>query len=242
MRIAAHLGVKDEIEILEDAIAHLRSIGVDHIVAVDGYSTDGTADILAQHQNKDDFWFVQLDDLVPDETGEEWLRQNLQAIATIGKALGLPVGLSDHGTDPNDIVIAVALGAVLYERHIVLEEDSGAIDAAVSSTPHDLAVRLQSADRAKGALGDGRKVCLPTEAVNVQASRRALYATRDLEPGETVRPEDVVALRPAAGLPANRWHELVGCRLQRPVSAGAPFEAHDLDLWAAIGRAVRNAA
>jgi hypothetical protein len=81
MRIAAHLGVKDEIEIIDDAIAHLRSIGVDHIVAVDGCSTDGTADILAQHQNKDDFWFVQLDDLVPDETGEDWLRLNLQAIA-----------------------------------------------------------------------------------------------------------------------------------------------------------------
>jgi N,N'-diacetyllegionaminate synthase len=168
--------------------------------------------------------------------------ENLQAIATIGKALGLPVGLSDHGTDVSDIVIAVTLGAVLYERHIVLEEDSSAIDAAVSSTPHDLALRLQAADRAKGALGDGRKVCLPAEAANVTASRRALYATRDLEPGETVRAEDVVALRPASGLPANRWHELVGCRLQRPVAAGAPFEIHDLDLWAAIGREIRNAA
>ena len=168
--------------------------------------------------------------------------ENLQAIATIGKALGLPVGLSDHGTDVSDIVIAVTLGAVLYERHIVLEEDSSAIDAAVSSTPHDLALRLQAADRAKGALGDGRKVCLPAEAANITASRRALYATRDLEPGETVRAEDVVALRPASGLPANRWHELVGCRLQRPVAAGAPFEIHDLDLWAAIGREIRNAA
>ena len=165
-----------------------------------------------------------------------------RAIATLAKALGLPVGLSDHGIDATDIIIAVTLGASLYERHIVLEEESSAIDAAVSSTPHDLAVRLQAADRAKGALGDGRKVCLPAEAVNVTASRRALYATRDLEPGETIRPEDVIALRPAIGLPASRWHELVGCRLQRQVSAGAPFESCDLDLWAAIGREVRDAA
>jgi sialic acid synthase SpsE len=168
--------------------------------------------------------------------------ENLQALATLAKELRLPVGLSDHGTDPSDIVIAVTLGASLYERHIVLEEDSAAIDAAVSSTPHDLAVRLQSADRAKNALGDGRKLCQSAEAANVTASRRALYATRDLEPGETIRPEDVIALRPALGLSASRWHELVGCRLQRPVAAGAPFEVHDLDLWAAIGREVRNAA
>lgn len=83
MRIAAHLGVKDEIELIEDAITHLRSIGVDHIVAVDSYSTDGTADVLAQHRNKDDFWFVQYDDLAPDDTGERWLQQNLAAIADV---------------------------------------------------------------------------------------------------------------------------------------------------------------
>jgi sialic acid synthase SpsE len=168
--------------------------------------------------------------------------ENLQAIATLAREFGLPVGLSDHGTDPTDIVIAVTLGAVLYERHIVLEEDSSAIDAAVSSTPHDLAVRLQAADRAKTALGNGRKVCLPPEAANVTASRRALYATRDLEPGQTIRPEDVVALRPAVGLGADRWHELMGSRLQRPISAGAPFEVEDLDLWAIAGREARDAA
>src|SRR5207342_1774336 len=83
MRIAAHLGVKDEVELIEDAIAHLRSIGVDHIVAVDSFSTDGTADILAQYRNKDDFWFVQIDDLAPDETGENWARQNMAAIANV---------------------------------------------------------------------------------------------------------------------------------------------------------------
>ena len=83
MRIAAHLGVKDEAELIEDTIAHLRGIGVDHIVAVDSFSTDGTADILARHRSKDDFKFVQFDDLAPDENGENWLNFNLQAIADV---------------------------------------------------------------------------------------------------------------------------------------------------------------
>jgi glycosyltransferase involved in cell wall biosynthesis len=83
VRIAAHLGIKDEVELIEDTIAHLRSIGVDHIIAVDSFSTDGTADILARHRTKDDFWFVQLDDLAPDETGEHWLQLNMDAIAGV---------------------------------------------------------------------------------------------------------------------------------------------------------------
>lgn len=83
MRIAAHLGVKDEVELIGDTIAHLRAIGVDHIVAVDGFSTDGTADVLAQHRNRDDFWFVQLDDLEPDNNEKIWLRRNLEVISNV---------------------------------------------------------------------------------------------------------------------------------------------------------------
>ena len=45
-RIAAYLGVKDEVELIEPCIAHLRSIGVEHIMACDMSSTDGTAEVL----------------------------------------------------------------------------------------------------------------------------------------------------------------------------------------------------
>ena len=44
--IAAMLGVKDEIELIGVSIAHLRSIGVDLIIAADAGSTDGTKEAL----------------------------------------------------------------------------------------------------------------------------------------------------------------------------------------------------
>jgi glycosyltransferase involved in cell wall biosynthesis len=78
MKIAAHLGVKDEITLVEKTIAHLRAIGVDLIIAVDSYSTDGTADVLAAYQSENDFWFVQMSDLEPDVEDKAWLRKNLQ--------------------------------------------------------------------------------------------------------------------------------------------------------------------
>ena len=46
LRIAAILGVKDEVELIEGTIAHLRAIGVELIVVWDVNSTDGTQDIL----------------------------------------------------------------------------------------------------------------------------------------------------------------------------------------------------
>lgn len=60
MRIVAYLGVKDEVELIDRTIAHLRSIGVDHIIAIDDFSTDGTAERLDSYRSRDDFWFRQM--------------------------------------------------------------------------------------------------------------------------------------------------------------------------------------
>jgi len=45
--VSAVLSVKDEVEIIEHTVAHLRRIGVDHIVVLDIGSTDGTDRVLA---------------------------------------------------------------------------------------------------------------------------------------------------------------------------------------------------
>jgi N,N'-diacetyllegionaminate synthase len=160
----------------------------------------------------------------PVPTGSE----NLRAIATLGLACRAVVGLSDHGPDGFAVPLAVAMGAAIYERHLVLDTDDGSIDAAVSSTPGELAALVRTAARAAAALGSGVKTCQPAELGNRDASRRGLYARRRIAAGRIVTCDDIVALRPAAGLAADRQRELVGQRLRRDVDAGAPFEAADL--------------
>ncbi len=66
MRIAANLGVKDEVELIERSVAHLRAIGVDLIIACDLGSTDGTLEILEKHRSDRDFWLFTMSDLIPD--------------------------------------------------------------------------------------------------------------------------------------------------------------------------------
>jgi sialic acid synthase SpsE len=146
---------------------------------------------------------------------------NLAAIATLRDACQVPVGLSDHGTWSGALPLAVALGASIYERHLVAGGDSTAIDRAVSSTPEELRDILAAAEQARLALGHGRKECLPAEAVNVRASRRGLYAARALRAGGRIGAADLVALRPADGIPASAVGDVVGARLARDVDAGA---------------------
>jgi sialic acid synthase SpsE len=153
---------------------------------------------------------------------------NLRAIATLARTFRVPVGLSDHGADGSALPLAIALGASLYERHIMVAPGDGSIDADVSSTAPELDRLIRSAARARAALGDGAKVCLAAEAVNQQASRRALYTTRALPVGHLVSAADVIALRPAAGLDPGSEQRLIGSRLARRIEQGSPFLETDL--------------
>jgi sialic acid synthase SpsE len=166
--------------------------------------------------------------------------QNLRAIATLAATFGVPVGLSDHGNDANDIALAVALGATIYEKHLVTTADSTAIDRPVSATPDELAALIAVAERARQALGHGLRTCGDVEAPNRTPSRRSLYAARSLPAGHVVTADDIVALRPAAGLGAESFETLVGVELQRQISQGDVFVGADLD--AATGRGGRDAA
>lgn len=155
----------------------------------------------------------------PVLAGEE----NVRAIATLAHAFGTPVGWSDHSVDGAALPLAIAMGASLYERHLVLEAGDGSIDEAVSSTPEQLAQLIKVAHETRRTLGNGHKACLPAERGNKIASRRSLYAAVSLRSGEVVKESDVIALRPGIGLAADRMDDLVGIRLERDVEVGMAF-------------------
>jgi len=153
--------------------------------------------------------------------------ENLRAISTLGWTFGTAVGLSDHARDTSAVAVVVALGAVIYERHLILPGEDG-VDRVVSSLPSELADAVRTAARTKASLGHGRKECLSAEAPNLMPSRRSLHAARPLKPGHIVQPDDVVALRPGSGLPLEAEAQLIGTRLTRGVAAGQPFESRDI--------------
>jgi len=153
---------------------------------------------------------------------------NLLAIRTLADRFLIPVGLADHAEDTFALPLAMALGAAIYERHLVLPEDLHSADLAVSSLPDELSEAINQARRTRAALGTGEKVCLEIEMMNRHIHRRALCAARDLEPGELLRRMDLVALRPANGLPPSRIDEIAGRMLVRPVDLGHPIREQDL--------------
>lgn len=151
---------------------------------------------------------------------------NLRAIATLRERFGVPVGWSDHTVGNISAMLAVALGARILEKHITLDTALRGPDHAASADPAMFGSYVAAVRRVQTMLGDGVKRPRPVERDVMRVARRAWHARRDLSAGTTLRREDLVALRPADGIPPSE--DVVGRRLVTDVSGGAPLRWGDL--------------
>ncbi len=106
---------------------------------------------------------------------------------------GLRVGFSTH-EDPNDlepVKLAVAKGAVIFEKHVGLPAQGITLNA-YSADPEQTAAWLEAAKRAFSLCGrtEGRYIPEEKELSDLRALRRGVFARRDLKPGETLGPQD----------------------------------------------------
>lgn len=151
---------------------------------------------------------------------------NLRAIATMRDAFGVPTGWSDHTTGSFTAICAVALGACLVEKHVTLSRAMEGPDHAASEEPEGFEAYVHAIRRAETVLGDGVKQPRAPELENREVARRSWHATRDLHAGTIISDGDLVALRPAIGVPPST--PLAGLRLRTTVSAGQPVHHADV--------------
>lgn len=87
---------------------------------------------------------------------------NLQAMVSL-KRCALPVGYSDHTNGITVAIAAVALGAVVIEKHLTLDRKAEGPDHKSSITPKELKALRIALIEVEAALGDGIKRVLPCE-------------------------------------------------------------------------------
>jgi len=131
---------------------------------------------------------------------------NLAAIGTLQNAFGLPVGLSDHSSGIPVSIAAVALGAVVIEKHLTLSRQLQGPDHAASLEPsefRDLVAGIRSVEQ---AIGTGVKQPSRSEKENVAVARRSVVTTATIRQGERFTPNNIAAKRPGGGLsPMQYW-------------------------------------
>jgi N-acetylneuraminate synthase/N,N'-diacetyllegionaminate synthase len=129
---------------------------------------------------------------------------NLFAMETMRDAFGVPVGWSDHTIGTAIGVAAVSMGAELLEKHLTLDRSLPGPDHRASLEPDEFTDLVSRIRMVESALGDGEKKPAPSEIPLAAVARRSLHARRAIRAGE------VVALRPAGGLPPSRRPWVIG--------------------------------
>jgi N,N'-diacetyllegionaminate synthase len=123
----------------------------------------------------------------------EWSEINLLAMATLQKHFNLPVGISDHSPGNLIPIAAVALGAVVIEKHVTFDRSLAGPDHPYAMTMEEFGDMIRQVRLLEQALGSGDKVPTRTELLKQRRIRRGIYDPNSLEHSES---PDGLWLRP----------------------------------------------
>ncbi|MBI5860159.1 MAG: N-acetylneuraminate synthase family protein [Nitrosarchaeum sp.] len=113
---------------------------------------------------------------------------NLSVIPQMEKKYHLPIGFSDHSTDPLIApLLAVGFGATCIEKHFTLDRNLPGPDHPFALIPEELELMVKSIRSAEKAIGNGKKEILEVESELRQFATRSIQATRDICEGEVLQ-------------------------------------------------------
>lgn len=157
-------------------------------------------------------------------------QSHLRTIPEMRERFGCEVGLSDHTLGIGVPLAAIALGAVIIEKHVTLSRDGGGVDAAFSLEPHELAALVEESVRASQGRGEVHYGPVEGEA-GALLRRRSVYFVEDVPAGTVLTAEHVRRIRPGKGLEPKHYERVLGARTRVDVERGTPvtWDAIDLD-------------
>ncbi len=154
----------------------------------------------------------------PASAGE----MNLKTIPNLVETFDLPVGLSDHTIGIEAPVAAVALGAVIVEKHVTLSRQDGGPDAEFSLEIDEFKQMVSAVRRTETMLG--RVVYGPVGKEHVSRQyRRSLFVSADIKVGEVFTNKNIRSIRPGSGLDPASLPDILGRTARRNLKRGTPL-------------------
>tara|TARA_R110001632_G_scaffold132368_2_gene246813 strand:- start:285 stop:1289 length:1005 start_codon:yes stop_codon:yes gene_type:complete len=135
---------------------------------------------------------------------------NLEAMNTIKEVFKVPVGYSDHTLGIEIPIAAVAMGAIVIEKHFTLDKTMEGPDHKASLEPHELEAMVTAIRNIEQAMGNGIKAPSPSEAKNKPIARKSIVASKDISKGEVFDENNLTIKRPGTGISPMKWDEVIG--------------------------------
>lgn len=153
---------------------------------------------------------------------------NLLTIPDLKQRFDVVAGLSDHTLGIIAPVTAVALGASIIEKHIILDKSAGGPDAAFSLDPEAFAEMVKSVRDAEKAMGKVN-YSLSEKVKGSKIFARSLFFVKDVKVGETITTENIRSIRPGNGLHPEHYYEILGKKVAKEAEKGSPVTWEHLE-------------
>jgi N-acetylneuraminate synthase len=142
--------------------------------------------------------------------------QELQRLAGVES-----VGLSDHTTNNLACLGAVALGAVLLERHFTDSKDREGPDIINSMTPLELADLRRDSEQMFLMRGGTKEYEIPEEQGTRDFAFATIVSTKTINIGDTISEFNTAPKRPALGdFSAREYDKILGLKASTKIEAG----------------------
>jgi len=151
----------------DNLLRHIRATKKPIILST-GMSTLAQVDHAVEILGKRDLILLHATSTYPAHYHE----LNLKVIPVLARRYDLPVGYSGHETGIASSVAAVALGAVMVERHLTLDRAMWGSDQAASLEPNGMTRLIRDIRLVETAFGDGEKRLLEREKPIMDKLRR----------------------------------------------------------------------
>jgi N,N'-diacetyllegionaminate synthase len=136
---------------------------------------------------------------------------NLVAMNHIANELGVKIGYSDHTLGIEVPIAAVALGAVVIEKHFTLDRTLPGPDHAASLEPLELKAMVSAIRNIELAIsGSGIKEPSFSEQKNMQIARKSIVARTKIYKGDLFTELNLTTKRPGSGISPMHWDSIIG--------------------------------
>jgi pseudaminic acid synthase len=155
---------------------------------------------------------------------------NLLTIPDLKERFGVKVGLSDHTMGIEGPVVAIALGAIVIEKHFILDKKIGGPDAHFSLDEKEFTQMVKSARIAESMMGKIDYEMTEKKKKSRQFSR-SLFVVKDVKAGEKITRENVRSIRPGFGIHPKHLSEIIGNKFNCDFEKGTPMSFEFLNQY-----------
>lgn len=154
---------------------------------------------------------------------------NLNAMLSIKHHLHVPVGYSDHTLGIEVPIAAVALGAIIIEKHFTLDKTLPGPDHKASLEPNELKAMVTAIRNIENALGNPEKQPSETEKKNMLVARKSIHLALNINKDHVLTESDLVMKRPGDGISPMLLEKVIGKKVKTDLNAEHKLVWEDLE-------------